>query len=175
VIIDFVKLYNKFFMKQYFNLFLSKKLRVGFIFGSGRSFGLISVHHRKCRTVKKAFYVDFFKRINSYGFIFKIIKTSLFTSFIGLIIYENGLSNYILLSENVNVDNILFSGSFIKKSVKLLKGYSLPLSYINLFSIVSNIELYPFRGMVYSRSAGTSSILAGKFNNNTVLLKLKSG
>lgn len=79
-------------MKSYFKFLISKKLRIGFNFGSGRSFGLISIHHRGGRLKKSIYNIDFFKRINSFGFISKILKTSLFTSFVGLIIYENGLS-----------------------------------------------------------------------------------
>jgi len=94
-----------------FYFLITKKLRIGFQFGVGRSFGRISVFHRGGRLRKSFIFVDFFRRINSFGFIFKIIKTSLFTSFLGLIIYENGLTNYIILSENSKVNNLLFSGS----------------------------------------------------------------
>lgn len=50
----------------------------------------------------------------------------------------------------------------------------MPLSYISLFSLLSNIELYPFSGALYARAAGMSAILATKFMNK-VCLKLKSG
>ena len=67
---------------------ISKKLRIGFQFGVGRSFGRISIHHRGGYSRKSLIFIDFFRRINAFGFIYKIIKTSLFTSFVGLIIYE---------------------------------------------------------------------------------------
>jgi len=48
------------------------------------------------------------------------------------------------------------------------------LTYINLFTIVNNIELYPYKGSQIVRSAGTSAIITGKINNK-MSLKLKSG
>jgi len=162
-------IYNNFYF------LIKKKLRLGFQFGVGRSFGRISVYHRGGRLRKSFIFVDFFRRINSYGFIFKIIKTSLFTSFLGLIIYENGLTNYIILSEAMKINNPLFSGSTWNISQKLKSGYAVPLSYINLFSLVNNIEIYPFKGSSYARAAGMSAIITVKMSNSKVLLKLKSG
>jgi ribosomal protein L2 len=45
---------------------------------------------------------------------------------------------------------------------------------MNLFTIISNIELYPNSGLNLVRSAGTKAILT-KRENNLVSLKLKSG
>lgn len=95
-----------------FNLLISKKLKFGFVSKSGRNFsGKICVYHKGGGNKKCHLLVDFIRRVNSYGFIFKIIKHSLFSSLIGLIIYENGLSSYILLSENNNLYNKLYSGT----------------------------------------------------------------
>jgi ribosomal protein L2 len=68
-------------------------------------------------------------------------------------------------------------GSFIspeKLKTFNISGSSLPLSYINLFSLVSNVELSSFKGGILSRAAGTSLILTSKLNDK-VLLKSKSG
>jgi len=158
---------NKFWLK------IKLKLKVGFNFGVGRSHGKITIFHRGGSSKKTIDIIDFFRRINSYGFIFKIVKTSLFTSFLGFIIYENGLSNYILLSDKVNINSIIYSGSsFIKR--KFFLGDSLPLGDIGLFSLVNNIELNPFKGSIYARSAGLSAILSSK-KDKKILLKLKSG
>lgn len=103
----------------YFIKKIRSKLRIGFNFGIGRSFGKISVHHKGCFKVKNYKCLDFIRRINSYGFIFRIFKSNIFTSFLALVIYENGLSNYILLSENINKD-ILF---FQEVNLKLVSHY----------------------------------------------------
>lgn len=105
------------------------------------------------------------------------MKTPFYTAFLGFVIYQNGLSNYVLLPDGVNVGSRIYMGSFISpenlKSFSIA-GSSLPLSYINLFSLVSNVELSPFKGGLLSRAAGTSLILTSKLNDK-VLLKSKSG
>jgi len=45
---------------------------------------------------------------------------------------------------------------------------------MNLFTIISNIEIYPNNGFILSRSAGSKAILT-KREGNKVNLKLKSG
>jgi ribosomal protein L2 len=61
--------------------------------------GKICVHHKSKGNKKYNYLVDFFRRINSKGLLVKKLKIPLYSSFIGLILYENGLTSYILLSE----------------------------------------------------------------------------
>ena len=42
--------------------------------------------------------IDFYRRINSFGIIYKIIKDLNRTAFLGSILYENGLFSYIIFS-----------------------------------------------------------------------------
>lgn len=53
-------------------------------------------------------------------------------------------------------------------------GSALPLSYLKLFTVVSNIELYPFSGSVLARAAGAGAILTVQSLDSSVL-KFKSG
>jgi len=53
-------------------------------------------------------------------------------------------------------------------------GYTYLIKNINLFTIISNIELNPYNGISLVRSAGTKSILT-KIDKNKISLKLKSG
>jgi len=46
---------------------------------------------------------------------------------------------------------------------------------MNLFTHINNVELYPFKGGIICRSAGTSLLLTNKLSNNIVSLKMKSG
>jgi ribosomal protein L2 len=105
------------------------------------------------------------------------MKTPFYTAFLGFVIYQNGLSNFVLLPDGVTVGSRIYMGSFINsQNIKSfnMAGSSLPLSYINLFSLVSNVELSSFKGGLLSRAAGTSLILTSKLNDK-VLLKSKSG
>jgi len=78
-----------------------------------------------------------------------------------LVIYENGLSSYILLQKGVKIDTMIYAGSFLN-SGKVNKGDSVLLKYIPLFSIVSNMENKPYKGSSLCRAAGVGAILIGK-------------
>jgi len=81
---------------------VEKFLRRGYVISSGRNFlGKICVHHKGSEKKRNNIKIDFFRRINQFGFIAKIIKNIKFSSYLGLIIYKNGLSSYIILSEKV--------------------------------------------------------------------------
>jgi len=57
---------------------------------------------------------------------------------------------------------------------KLKNGFAISLKYINLFTIINNIELKPYKGSSLSRAAGASSLLIGK-KKESIILKFKSG
>lgn len=154
--------------------YIGKKLRIGFVPSSGRNFtGKICVHHRGGGTKKCLYKIDFYRRINCFGFLAKQFKISFYSSLIGLIIYENGLSSYILLSENLNINMKIFSGSLFNKDC-LTIGSAIPLTNMKLFMIVNNIELYPFSGSSFARAAGVGAIITSK-TPTTISLKSKSG
>lgn len=136
---------------------IKKKVRVGWIPSSGRNFsGRICVHHRGGGAKRNFYNIDFFRRINCYGSILKQIKLRFYSSFVGLISYENGLSSHILLSHGprYNTEDLirLYSGTFVKK-VPLKIGTSLPIHYLKLFTTVNNPELYPYSGSSLVRAA----------------------
>lgn len=71
----------------FFNL--KKKLRYGFRDKAGRNFkGVICVHHRGGGNKICRLHIDFIRRLNVFGYVAKIQKLSLFTGFLGLIIYQ---------------------------------------------------------------------------------------
>jgi large subunit ribosomal protein L2 len=95
------------------------------------------------------YYVDYFRRLNLLGFILKIQKVPFYTGNLGLIIYQNGLSNFILLAEDLKLGDYIFVGTqlIFDKEISCKKnGSALPISYIPLFSKIHNLELYPFKG-----------------------------
>jgi ribosomal protein L2 len=92
-------------MKKYLNYIffkINKKISIGSRPLTGRNYlGIICCHHKSNGSKKKYYHIDFFRRQNSYGFILKILKNPNYTSFLGFLIYENGLFSYILLSETL--------------------------------------------------------------------------
>jgi large subunit ribosomal protein L2 len=163
---------------QYFFKRMWVKLRVGYVPAAGRNFlGKVCVHHRGGASKKKSYFVDFFRRINSFGYVVKIYKTPFYTAFLGYVTYLNGLSSYILLAEGVSIGSRIYMGSFNSQehlNIAGLLGSSVPLHYINLFGLVSNVELSPYKGGLLSRAAGSSLVLTSKIEEK-VLLKSKSG
>jgi ribosomal protein L2 len=116
--------------------------------------------------------VDLNRRINCYGQVLKIIKLAYYSSFIGFIVYTNGLTSYIILSDNMNEEKV-YSGTFGSK-VPLAPGSALPIQYLKLFSLVHNIEMYPFCGSQLGRAAGVSAFIT-KQEQESCSLKLRSG
>lgn len=155
---------------------LTKKLKLGFLSSSGRNFtGRICIHHRGGGRKRCSYRLDFIRRINCFGIIIKRIKISFYSSFIGLIIYENGISSYILLSNHVEENMRLFSGTLpYGRSNPMTTGSALPLIRMKLFVVVNNIELYPFSGSSLARSAGVGAMITSQSKSRTNL-KLKSG
>lgn len=128
---------SNYFFKQF-----EKKLRFGFVPKAGRNYlGVICVHHRGNFGVrKKSYSVDFFRRMNSFGFVVKLLKVSFYTSFLGLVAFKNGLCSYLLLSNEVKVGSRIYCGTYLdKKKISdiLVLGTSVPLLYMNLFSTVN--------------------------------------
>jgi len=166
-------------MSKYINYFffeINKKISIGTRPLSGRNFsGKICVHHKAGGNKNKYIFIDFFRRLNIYGYLYKIFKSFYRTSFIGGIIYENGLFSYIILSENLKLGSRIYSGSISKElNDSNIIGNSLILREMKLFSILNNIEDFPYKGGSLIRAAGTSAILTSKFKDK-VVLKLKSG
>jgi len=154
-----------------------KKLKIGTFYLSGRNnTGKICINH-KCSGLKQNHnYIDFYRRINSYGSIMKILRFINFSAFLGLIFYDNGLYSYIIISEGLKSGDRIYSGSFIvmEQNTVIKKGYALPLKNYKIFTLVNNIEKNPFQGAIISRAAGTSSFIVGK-NKEKIILKLRSG
>jgi len=156
---------------------LTKKLKKGLKSSGGRNnLGRVCVKGKGlCNSSFKGIYrfLDFYRRINKFGVLLKICYDSNRTGKIGLVLYENGLSAYMLVQKNLRILDTFYSGDFFKKKIE--KGDSFLLKYMPLFSILSNIENKPLNGGVYCRAAGVGSLLISKdLNLNKGILKFNS-
>jgi len=158
---------------------VEKHLRYGYISASGRNFtGIICVHHQGGGHKRRGYRIDFFRRLNSFGFVSKIKQIAFFSGLIGLIIYQNGIASYILLADKMDIGDRIFSGSIIdseKKNEFLVIGSALSLLNVPVFTRISNVEYLPFGGGKLARAAGTSGILVSQVSLNKFLVKFKSG
>jgi len=108
----------------------------------------------------------------------KLSKALFFSGLIGLVIYQNGISSYILLADRLEVGDRVYSGSLIdndKKFQFLVQGSALSILNVPVFTRISNIEHQPFGGGKLARAAGTSGILVSQLTANKFLVKFKSG
>jgi len=156
---------------------LNKKLIKGFKSVGGRNFlGRVCVKGKGfCNnSFKRVYrYLDFYRRINKIGILLKIYYDPNRSGKIGLVLYENGLSAYILLQKGLKLFNLIYSGSiFFLKNIN--KGDSFLLKNMPLFSLISNIESKPFMGGTFCRAANVSALFVSKDNYNGIL-KLNSG
>jgi len=139
----------------------------------GRNFrGRICVFHKGGSSKRLKRLVDLYRRVNQFGVLYKIIKDPNRTAFLGLVMYENGLLSYIVLSDKTFILDNIYSGAFknnyfSNSTANILENFPL------LFTL-SNIELYPFSGAKLAKAAGTRAVLIKKINN-TAFLKLSSG
>ncbi|WP_343189406.1 50S ribosomal protein L2 [Buchnera aphidicola] len=92
------------------------------------------------------------------------------TANIILILYKDGLRNYILSPKNIKVGDVVISG----KNSPINIGNALPMMFIPLGTILHNIEMKPGKGGQLARSAGSYAQLISK-DNFYVSLRLRSG
>jgi large subunit ribosomal protein L2 len=163
-------------MLHYFFRNIKKKLIKGFSSKGGRNLnGRVCIRGRGEGNKNLYRYIDFYRRLNQFGKILYFVYDVNRTAKLVLVLYNNGLCCYNILQKNVRINSYIFSGSFIiDEKIKLTNGFSLPVSKMPLFSIISNIELVPFQGSKLVKAAGIGSILIGKDLNNAYL-KLNSG
>lgn len=92
------------------------------------------------------------------------------TSYISLLYYIDGEKRYILSLKGLSIgDKIISSKNLLNFNI----GNSAPLKIIPIGTIISSIENIPGNGAIYSRSAGTYSILLSK-DKKYAIIKLSS-
>jgi len=155
-------------MVYYFLNKLKKKLNKGYSFTGGRNNkGRICVRGQGGGNKRIYRFIDFFRRLNLKGRVINIIYDPNRTARLAVLIYVNSFSSYILLQKNVKLNSILYSGTL--PCEEPINGYSIMLKYMPLFSIISNIELKPFKGSTLCRAANTSCLLIGKIADKGIL------
>jgi large subunit ribosomal protein L2 len=163
-------------MLDYFLKKMGFRLIRGKSFSGGRNFlGRICIIGRGAGNKRLFRLIEFHKRLNSFGLLCKIIYDSNRLAPVCFILYENGLATYSILIEGVRIGSSIFSG-YVGNEIDMTKnlGWSVPILDIKLFSLVSNLEFYPFSGAKCVRAAGMCAVLIGK-SKSKAILKLTSG
>jgi len=132
--------------------------------------GVITIRHRGGGHKRLYRLIDF-KR-DKYGIKGKVVSIEYDpnrNARIALIHYIDGEKRYILQPKNINVGDVILSGSGSPFHI----GNTLPLQEIPLGTAVHNIELIPGKGGQIVRAGGTSAKILAK-EGNYVTLRLPS-
>ena len=150
-----------------------KKLLKVIPYAAGRNNqGKITVRHKGGRVKRKYRIIDF-KR-NKFDIPAKVVSLEYDpyrTAFIALVQYADGEKRFILAPEGIKVGDTIIAS---KKEVPLEIGNATLLKNIPSGVYVHNVELYPGRGGILARSAGSSIQVQGR-SGKYVQLKMPSG
>jgi len=161
-------------LKKYSFLFknINVSQKVSVVLCSGRNFlGRICVQHQGGALKRNFLKVDRFRQLNQFGFICRVSKHFFFSGYVGLVIYINGLTNFILLAEGLQIGSKIFSGSL---EMKKTLGSTCKLLNVRLFDSINSVEFFPFSGFKIARSAGVFSYIFSQDNKRSNM-KIPSG
>lgn len=130
-----------------------KQLKFTVRSSSGRNnFGRLISFRKGGGLKKKLLFLDFKRSFLRVPAIIKSINYNSFrSSFVSLICYKNGYISHVLSAKGLlKGDEILASNCDFVYNV----GDSLPLRFISIGTLIYNIEIYPFSGAQFVRSAG---------------------
>jgi large subunit ribosomal protein L2 len=141
--------------------------------GGRNNNGQISSYHKGGGHKKLYRNIDFSRSIREIkGYVKRIEYDPNRSSYIALIIYENGLLQYILAPKGLKVSDTIVSSN--KENINIKIGNSLPLKYTPVGTLINNVELRPKGGGQLARSAGSYAKVIKK-GDKTVVIRLKSG
>lgn len=164
---------------RFFFLHFLKRSSFGLHHTGGRNFlGRVCVHHKGGGLKRRFLLLDRYRRLEQYGYIFKLFRGTFKSPFFGLLLYDNGLVSTVTLVAGLSEGWRIFSGaSFLKENGGYLfssEGSSSLVRNIGLFTVISSLELFPWSGFKVARSGGASAYLVGK-SRGKALIKLSSG
>lgn len=139
--------------------------------GGRNAYGRITVRHRGGGAARRYRIIDF-KRLerNVEGVISALEYDPNRNVRIALVVYANGLKQYILLPNGLKVGDVVAAGAAVEPKT----GNCLPLKVIPVGFMVHNIEIRPGSGGKLVRSAGMSAQIMAK-ENDYITLKMPSG
>lgn len=148
-----------------------KKLRKINPKSSGRNFsGKITVRHQGGREKRFLRHIDWKRSITMSAKVASIEYDPNRTADIALLVYENGVKDYILAPIGLKVGDVVIS----QETAEIKTGNCLPLKNIPIGIQVHNLEITPGKGAQMVRSAGNSATVQSK-EGELVTVKLPSG
>lgn len=138
---------------------------------SGRnSSGKITVRHQGGRQKRFLRHIDWKRSINLSARVDSIEYDPNRTADIALLVYANGVKDYILAPQNLKVGDTVISS----ETAEIKVGNCLPLKNIPIGIEIHSLEITPGKGAQMVRSAGNTATVQSK-EGNIVVVKLPSG
>ena len=149
-----------------------KSLTIGKHSTGGRNnLGRITSRHKGAGHKNKYRMVDFYRKKDDVTAIIERIEYDPNRSaYVALIKYEDGVINYIIAPNKINIGDKIVSGR--NKEINI--GNCMPLSDIPAGTNIHNVELTPNGGGKLVRSAGSAAQISG-VDDNYCIIKLGSG
>ena len=139
--------------------------------GGRNNLGRITSRSRGAGNKNKYRMIDFYRKKDDMRAIIERIEYDPNRyAYVALIKYDDGVMNYIIAPNNINIGDEIVSGR--NKEIKI--GNCMPLSDIPEGTNIHNIELSPNSGGKLVRSAGSSAQISG-IDENYCIIKLVSG
>ncbi len=141
---------------------------------SGRNFsGKITVHGQGGRQKRFLRLIDWKRQLEDLpARVVAIEYDPNRTTDIALLVYPNGVKNYILAPNGLKVGDRIIASS--KAAIEIRPGNTGLLKHLPIGTPIHNIELTPGKGAQLIRSAGTSALIQSKEADH-VIVKLPSG
>jgi large subunit ribosomal protein L2 len=137
---------------------------------SGRSHGTISVRHKGGGHKRRYRIIDFKQdKIDVPGKVISIEKDPNRSSFIALVVYNDGEKRYILATGGMKAGQEVIT----KENAPIKPGNRAKVKNIPVGTLISNVELFPGKGGQIIRSAGSAALLTA-VDNKTAQIKMAS-
>ena len=138
---------------------------------SGRNnSGKITVRHQGGRQKRQLRHIDWKRNVTVTARVASIEYDPNRTADIALLVYGNGIKDYILAPQGLKVDDVVISS----ESAEIKVGNCLPLKNIPVGIEIHALEITPGKGAQMVRSAGNTATVQSKEGTN-VAVKLPSG
>lgn len=140
--------------------------------------GSIVIRHRQKGNKNNRVLIDFTRRLTKqHGVCIGFVLNRRLSTFIALVKYANGVYSHILAPHGLFYGDLIKSSHFDglhSRSYRL--GYSVSLFFLPANSLFFNLELKPYRGAQYARSAGTYCLISKiDSEKNLFTIKLPTG
>ncbi len=138
---------------------------------SGRNnSGKITVRHQGGREKRQLRHIDWKRNVSVSARVETIEYDPNRTANIALLVYTNGIKDYILAPHDLKVGDVIVSSD----AAEIKVGNCLPMKNIPIGIEIHNLEITPGKGAQMVRSAGNVATIQSK-EGDTVTVKLPSG